>query len=62
MIPAGILTIATAYVAEGAPKTRALWLIFGLAIALRGLNAGGHQYWGYMCRIICASRSGDTPK
>lgn len=42
LIPAGLLKIATAYVAEGAPKTRALWLIFGLAIALRGLIPGGH--------------------
>jgi hypothetical protein len=43
LIPAGLLKIATAYVAEGAPKTRALSLIFGLAIALRGLIPGGHQ-------------------
>ncbi len=35
-IPAGLLTIAAAYVAERAPSRRALWLIFGLATALRG--------------------------
>lgn len=35
-IPAGVLTITAAYVAERAPMTRALWLILGLAIALRG--------------------------
>jgi alpha-1,6-mannosyltransferase len=35
-IPAGLLTIAAASVAERAPTTRALWLILGLAIALRG--------------------------
>jgi alpha-1,6-mannosyltransferase len=35
-IPAGLLTIAAAYVAERAPGRRALLLIFGLAIALRG--------------------------
>jgi alpha-1,6-mannosyltransferase len=34
-LPAGLLTIAAAYVAERAPTRRALWLIFGLAIALR---------------------------
>ena len=35
-IPAGLLTIAATYVTERAPSRRALWLIFGLAIALRG--------------------------
>ena len=35
-IPAGLLTIAAAYVAERVPTTRALWLILGLAIVLRG--------------------------
>lgn len=34
-VPAGLLTIAAAYFAERAPTTRALWLIFGLAIVLR---------------------------
>jgi alpha-1,6-mannosyltransferase len=35
-IPAGLLTIAAAYVAERVPTTRALWLILGLAVVLRG--------------------------
>ena len=35
-IPAGLLPIAATYVAERAPSGRAFWLIFGLAIALRG--------------------------
>jgi alpha-1,6-mannosyltransferase len=35
-IPCGLLTIAAAYVAERVPTTRALWLILGLAILLRG--------------------------
>jgi len=35
-IPCGLLTIAAAYVAERVPTTRALWLILGLAIVLRG--------------------------
>ena len=35
-IPTGLLTIAAARVAARAPVTQALWLIFGLAIALRG--------------------------
>jgi alpha-1,6-mannosyltransferase len=35
-IPCGLLTIAAAYVAERVPTTRALWLIFCLAIVLRG--------------------------
>lgn len=35
-ITAGLLTIAAARVAKRAPVTQALWLIFGLAIALRG--------------------------
>ncbi len=35
-IPAGLLTIAAARAAERAPVPQALWLIFGLAIALRG--------------------------
>ena len=35
-VPAGLLAIAATYIAERAPIRRALWLIFGLAIALRG--------------------------
>jgi alpha-1,6-mannosyltransferase len=35
-IPAGLLTIAATSIAERAPTTRALWLILGLAIVLRG--------------------------
>jgi alpha-1,6-mannosyltransferase len=35
-ISAGLLTIAAARVAERAPVTQGLWLILGLAIALRG--------------------------
>ena len=34
-IPAGLLTIVATYLAERAPADRALWLIFGLGIALR---------------------------
>ena len=34
-IPAGLLTIGATYLAERAPPERALWLIFGLAVALR---------------------------
>jgi alpha-1,6-mannosyltransferase len=34
-IPAGLLTIVATYQAERAPADRALWLIFGLGIALR---------------------------
>ncbi len=35
-IPAGLLTIGATYLAERAPPKRALWLILGLAIVLRG--------------------------
>jgi alpha-1,6-mannosyltransferase len=35
-IPCSLLTIAAAYVAERVPTMRALWLILGLAIVLRG--------------------------
>jgi len=35
-IPACLLTIAATYVAERSPTRRALWLILGLGIALRG--------------------------
>ena len=35
-VPTGLLTIAAAYVAERVPTTRALWLILGLAVVLRG--------------------------
>ena len=34
-IPAGLLAIAAARIADRAPATQALWLIFGLAIAMR---------------------------
>ena len=34
-IPAGLLTLAAAHAAEGTPTGRALWLIFGIGIALR---------------------------
>jgi alpha-1,6-mannosyltransferase len=34
-IPAGLLTIGATYLAERASPERALWLIFGLAVALR---------------------------
>src|SRR5262245_60120193 len=34
-IPAGLLTLAAAQAAEGTPTGRALWLIFGIGIALR---------------------------
>src|SRR6185437_9152024 len=34
-IPVGLLTIAATAQAERAPTTRALWLIFGVAIVLR---------------------------
>jgi alpha-1,6-mannosyltransferase len=34
-IPAGLLTIGATYLAERARPARALWLIFGLAVALR---------------------------
>ena len=35
-IPAGLLTIGATYLAERAPPKRALWLVLGLAIVLRG--------------------------
>jgi alpha-1,6-mannosyltransferase len=35
-IPAGLLTLVAARLAERAPVTQALWLILGLAMALRG--------------------------
>jgi len=34
-IPAGLLTLAAAHAAEGTPTGRALWLIFGIGVALR---------------------------
>ncbi len=35
-VPAGVLTIAATYIVERAPTKRALWLILGLGIVLRG--------------------------
>ena len=35
-VPAGLLTLAATHVAERTPTNRALWLIFGIGILLRG--------------------------
>ena len=34
-VPAGLLTLAATHVAERTPESRALWLIFGIGVALR---------------------------